>query len=245
MTYEKLSRGMRYYYANNIISKEQSKRLLYRFMRSPEEIRKSMRRHAGPSATLYSILNKKPSSTNTSHPREARADLDDRRCPVSTDLNTSRPFLPLPSDYPHPCLSLGPHFPLEDSRLFLTRQTKRDFPLAYFHPPSMPMSGSISKSDRSSSSSPDSLDSSHDRLSDCEKQYHSPSQCFSSSSTSSSSTSTKRKQAIPLSLSSRLSHGFLVDQPLDLALVKEEEEHSQFEVKKHKRTVPPQCLRTV
>ena len=40
MTYEKLSRGMRYYYSNNIISKEQSKRLLYRFMRSPDEIRK-------------------------------------------------------------------------------------------------------------------------------------------------------------------------------------------------------------
>jgi hypothetical protein len=44
MTYEKLSRGMRYYYSNNIISKEQSKRLLYRFMRSPDEIRKNMKR---------------------------------------------------------------------------------------------------------------------------------------------------------------------------------------------------------
>ena len=44
MTYEKLSRGMRYYYSNNIISKEPSKRLLYRFMRSPDEIRKNIKR---------------------------------------------------------------------------------------------------------------------------------------------------------------------------------------------------------
>lgn len=44
MTYEKLSRGMRYYYANNIIIKEQSKRLLYRFTRSPEEIKRNTKR---------------------------------------------------------------------------------------------------------------------------------------------------------------------------------------------------------
>lgn len=48
MTYEKLSRGMRYYYSNNIISKEPSKRLLYRFMRSPEEIRKNIKRSTNP-----------------------------------------------------------------------------------------------------------------------------------------------------------------------------------------------------
>lgn len=60
MTYEKLSRGMRYYYSNNIISKEQSKRLLYRFMRSPDEIRKSMKRTSGTTNMIYSNLNKKP-----------------------------------------------------------------------------------------------------------------------------------------------------------------------------------------
>ena len=61
MTYEKLSRGMRYYYSNNIISKEQSKRLLYRFMRSPDEIRKSMKRNGGTTNMIYSSLNKKSS----------------------------------------------------------------------------------------------------------------------------------------------------------------------------------------
>jgi hypothetical protein len=60
MTYEKLSRGMRYYYSNNIISKEQSKRLLYRFMRTPDEIRKSMKRNGGTTNMVYSSLNKKP-----------------------------------------------------------------------------------------------------------------------------------------------------------------------------------------
>ena len=62
MTYEKLSRGMRYYYSNNIISKEQSKRLLYRFMRSPDEIRKSMKRNGGTATMIYSATNKKTST---------------------------------------------------------------------------------------------------------------------------------------------------------------------------------------
>ncbi|CAF0829566.1 unnamed protein product [Didymodactylos carnosus] len=57
MTYEKLSRGMRYYYSNNIIQKEQSKRLLYRFMRSPDEIRKSMKRN-GNSNPSWNIAKK-------------------------------------------------------------------------------------------------------------------------------------------------------------------------------------------
>ena len=52
---------MRYYYSNDIISKEQSKRLLYRFMRSPDEIRKSMKRNGGSTNMIYSSLNKKPS----------------------------------------------------------------------------------------------------------------------------------------------------------------------------------------
>lgn len=71
MTYEKLSRGMRYYYSNNIISKEQSKRLLYRFMRSPDEIRKSMKRNGGTTSMVYSSLNKKPTS---SYPTSASPD---------------------------------------------------------------------------------------------------------------------------------------------------------------------------
>ncbi|KAI3382530.1 hypothetical protein SNEBB_010966 [Seison nebaliae] len=45
MTYEKLSRGMRYYYPNNIICREPGRRLLYRFMRHPEEIKRSIRKN--------------------------------------------------------------------------------------------------------------------------------------------------------------------------------------------------------
>lgn len=135
MTYEKLSRGMRYYYSNNIISKEQSKRLLYRFMRSPDEIRQNMKRHQN-----ISPINKIPNS-----------------------------FLELYSANTNNKLS------------FSTR---------------------ISKSDRSSSSSPESLDS--------EKQY----------SHSSSSSSTKRKQTIPISLTNRLSQNYPTDQPLNLAVQK-------------------------
>lgn len=194
-----------------------------------------MKRHTSPSATLFSILNKKTSSVTTPHPQETNGDLDDRTCPVSADVKTSRSFLPLASDYPQSYLSLGSNFSVEDARLFSTRQIKREFPLSYVPRPSMPSLRSTSKSDRSSSSSPDSFDSGHDRLSDCEKQSF-------SSSASSSSTSTKRKQAIPLSLSSRLSHGFLVDQPLNLAVVKEEghdehQEQSKFDPKKHKRMI--------
>ena len=71
MTYEKLSRGMRYYYSNNIISKEQSKRLLYRFMRTPDEIRKSMKRNGGTTSMVYSSLNKK---STPSYPTSASPD---------------------------------------------------------------------------------------------------------------------------------------------------------------------------
>jgi hypothetical protein len=83
----------------------------------------------------------------------------------------------------------------------------------------------ISKSDRSNSSSPESFDSSRDRTSDSEKQHCSPSQSLSSStSTSSYSTSTKRKQAVPLSLTARLSYQqHHLDQPLNLAVNKEED----------------------
>jgi hypothetical protein len=97
----------------------------------------------------------------------------------------------------------------------------------------------ISKSDRSNSSSPESFDSSRDRTSDSEKQHCSPSQSLSSStSTSSYSTSTKRKQAVPLSLTARLSyqhHHF--DQPLNLAVNKEEDTITNS--KKQKFISPP------
>lgn len=83
-----------------------------------------------------------------------------------------------------------------------------------------------SKSDRSNSSSPESFDSSRDRTSDSEKQHCSPSQSLSSSSTSTSSysTSTKRKQAVPLSLTARLSYQqHHHDQPLNLAVNKDDD----------------------
>lgn len=90
--------------------------------------------------------------------------------------------------------------------------------------PSGSILGNISKSDRSNSSSPESFDSSRDRTSDSEKQHCSPSQSLSSStSTSSYSTSTKRKQAVPLSLTARLSYQqHHLDQPLNLAVHKDE-----------------------
>lgn len=73
MTYEKLSRGMRYYYSNNIIMKEQSKRLLYRFMRSPDEIRRNMKhpldsnnRSSSPITNSYLEIFSISSRTNSS-----------------------------------------------------------------------------------------------------------------------------------------------------------------------------------
>ncbi len=136
MTYEKLSRGMRYYYSNNIISKEQSKRLLYRFMRSPDEIRKSMKRTA-----------------TVTYPKS------------SSQVSTQ--YLQLLSAYSTNSLT---------------------------NPSFLPRNSSISKSDRSSSSSPDSFES--------EKHY------------SQSSSSIKRKQSIP----NRLSPNCSMHQPLDLVL---------------------------
>lgn len=76
MTYEKLSRGMRYYYSNNIISKEQSKRLLYRFMRSPDEIRKSMKRNGGTTSMVYSTIQKKNSPTYSTASNMPQQDTD-------------------------------------------------------------------------------------------------------------------------------------------------------------------------
>lgn len=66
MTYEKLSRGMRYYYSNNIICKEPSKRLLYRFMRSPDEIRKNIKRSSHSKGLIYSAMKINRSSISKS-----------------------------------------------------------------------------------------------------------------------------------------------------------------------------------
>ncbi|XP_064634450.1 ets DNA-binding protein pokkuri-like isoform X2 [Lineus longissimus] len=41
MTYEKMSRALRYYYKMNIIQKVKGKRLTYRFMKKPDEIRRN------------------------------------------------------------------------------------------------------------------------------------------------------------------------------------------------------------
>lgn len=132
MTYEKLSRGMRYYYANNIISKEQSKRLLYRFMRSPEEIRNSLKRQTTGSTSMLENFLKKNRSNDVDAERLAK----------------------IPPEYFQ----------------FLTD----------FSP------STISKSDRSTSSSPESFES-------------------LSPTPSSSSSSTKRKQSTPMSLTARFS----------------------------------------
>lgn len=97
-----------------------------------------------------------------------------------------------------------------------------------------------SKSDRSNSSSPDSLDSSRDRTSDSEKQHCSPTQSLSSS-TSSYTTSTKRKQAVPLSLTARLSYQqHHHDQPLNLAVNKDDD--SINDSKKQKINASPSVV---
>ncbi|CAF1188910.1 unnamed protein product [Adineta steineri] len=191
MTYEKLSRGMRYYYSNNIISKEQSKRLLYRFMRSPDEIRKNMKRHGSTATTtpatnmLYPIINKK-SSASSSSSSPPNTNLHSQELSSSQLQNQFLQFLPAYS-------SMISNLNSANNLLFPTRDN------------------SISKSDRASSSSPESLDSNHDS----EKQY-----C---SSLQSCSSATKRKQNIPISLTTRLLHSYPFDQPLNLAVCKEEE----------------------
>ena len=250
MTYEKLSRGMRYYYSNNIISKEQSKRLLYRFMRSPDEIRKSMKRHGGTSTMIYPTMTKKPAFSPPSNPqtRPSNTTKDDSAAlppfvsPSSSHIHQQ--FLRLVSAYSPSCPPMISTFNPGHNRLYPTRNDINHSVSPFIDTNPIPSSMSIAKSDRSSSSSPQSLDSSHERTSDSEKQYCSPSQSLSSP-TSSYSASTKRKQTIPISLSSRLSHGYLVDQPLNLAVQKhddgEEEEDPSPECKR-RRVLPTPAI---
>ncbi|CAF3081361.1 unnamed protein product [Rotaria socialis] len=135
MTYEKLSRGMRYYYSNNIITKEQSKRLLYRFMRSPDEIRKTIKRNVDTANTTHSTINKKPSvslsSTSNLHRQETSNEMTNR-------------FLQIFSVHSPSSTPATPNFNSANSPFFTTPND------------------SASKSDRSSSSSPVSFDSNND-----------------------------------------------------------------------------------
>ncbi|CAM4860204.1 unnamed protein product [Rotaria socialis] len=257
MTYEKLSRGMRYYYSNNIISKEQSKRLLYRFMRTPDEIRKSMKRTSGTTSMVYSNLNKK---TTLSYQATAASPINqETNVKFSPDhddnSSSSSHFTNQPSaQIHHQLLQLfSIYSPSTSSMVSNLNSTNAAllFPprnvtnnssspssnIPSFDTKSLPLLATIGKSDRSTSSSPDSFDSSRDRTSDSEKQHCSPSQSLSSStSTSSYSTSTKRKQAVPLSLTARLSHQHHhSDQPLNLAANKE---HTIEDCKKPKMISP-------
>ncbi|CAF0787468.1 unnamed protein product [Rotaria sordida] len=195
MTYEKLSRGMRYYYSNNIISKEQSKRLLYRFMRSPDEIRKTMKRNVDTTMnTVYSTLNKKP-SLSLSSPSPSTSNFHQQE----SSTETSNRFLQLFSVHSPSYTPIISNLNSINNRLCTTPNN------------------SISKSDRSSSSSPVSFDSNHDN----EKQYCSLSQ------SSSSIIPTKRQ-----TLNTCLSYNYSLDQPLDLVVHKDEKTH--FNYKKQK-----------
>lgn len=123
--------------------------------------------------------------------------------------------------------------------LFASRNANNNSTSSSLDTKSVPLLSTIGKSDRSNSSSPESFDSGRDRTSDSEKQHCSPSQSLSSStSTSSYSTSTKRKQAVPLSLTARLSNQHHhVDQPLNLAAHKDE--HAIADCKKQKVIASP------
>lgn len=223
MTYEKLSRGMRYYYSNNIISKEQSKRLLYRFMRSPEEIRKSMKRPT-PSSE-FTLTSMSRVNTLSQSPGINSSDIDNQRSiddtTRSTDLSTFE------GCHQRSLNQIGLLLSQISSK---TNNERNSSDL--FQKNSTRFLRALSKSDRSNSSSPDSIDSNQDRTSDSEKQYCSPSQSFSSS-ISSSSTSTKRKQAVPISLKARLSNTYSLNQS-STSIESEKDDQHLIELKKIK-----------
>jgi hypothetical protein len=253
MTYEKLSRGMRYYYSNNIISKEQSKRLLYRFMRSPDEIRKSMKRNGGTTNMVYANLSKKSAYAYQSTASPDVQETNIKYNPENDDNSSSSAHLTnQPSSQMHHLLqlfsiyspsttsmasSLNPTAALLFTPRNINNNSSSNIPST--DTKSVPLLTTVEKSDRSNSSTPDSFDSCRDRTSDSEKQHCSPSQSLSSStSTSSYSTSAKRKQAVPLSLTARLSHQHhQLDQPLNLAAHKDE--HTIADCKKQKVVSPP------
>ena len=84
MTYEKLSRGMRYYYPNNIIAREAGRRLLYRFMRHPNEIKKFVKKNG-----TYMLKRAKLSDKSGLHLLDATCatDNDMDAESIKTDLN--------------------------------------------------------------------------------------------------------------------------------------------------------------
>ena len=210
MTYEKLSRGMRYYYSNNIISKEQSKRLLYRFMRSPDEIRKSMKRPAFSHTMFDSLTNKicpsSPESTVDPNDSHLQPTIDEHTIPLTfSSIESSAPYAGYSQKYDLSRISI-------DSNLKSTLDSAQYLPRQLYHSESDFSNRKRTKSDQSNNSTPDSFDSHHERSSDNEKQFCSPSQSLSSS-ISSSSTSTKRKQAVPKSLKTRLSDKSPLHQP--------------------------------
>ncbi len=153
-------------------------------------------------------------------------------------------LLQLFSIYSPTSTSMSPTSNSANALLYATRNATNNLSsnIPSFDKKSGPLLTNISKSDRSNSSSPESFDSSRDRTSDSEKQHCSPSQSLSSStSTSSYSTSTKRKQAVPLSLTARLSYQHHhLDQPLNLAVNKEED--TITDCKKQKVVSPPSIV---
>lgn len=72
MTYEKLSRGMRYYYPNNIIAREPGRRLLYRFMRHPDEIKKFVKKNG--TYMLKKAKQNKKDDKNDTNPDDSGVD---------------------------------------------------------------------------------------------------------------------------------------------------------------------------
>lgn len=80
MTYEKLSRGMRYYYPNNIIAREPGRRLLYRFMRHPDDIKKFVKKNG-----TYMLKKTKSTSKGGSNPDEMGSPSDD----LDDSMNTT------------------------------------------------------------------------------------------------------------------------------------------------------------
>lgn len=74
MTYEKMSRALRHYYKLNIIKKESGQRLLFRFLKTPDEIMQGRSDHAEPSESPDSpaspgnrdVLEVSPESSPTS-----------------------------------------------------------------------------------------------------------------------------------------------------------------------------------
>jgi len=103
MTYEKLSRSLRYYYKMNIISKEPGRRLTYRFMKPPTDIPKGQRgaKPGVPHRPRGWRQKMKEEQRLRKVRREALAQLQKE----GADQKTIAAFLAEnPIDFPSPCL---------------------------------------------------------------------------------------------------------------------------------------------